>query len=142
MRFILHLQCYSYCFILVHNYYLYVTTSLVLSIVILILCLYLSCTIYAVVAITIKVYLHLATGEPKRDPSPVSIWRTYFVANEWNEIQTIRKISPTFQIMAVLFLLEVHFRHSKAIFWIEPYCYLLYFFCRSCLCANMFPCLV
>ncbi|XP_051262375.1 meckelin isoform X2 [Dicentrarchus labrax] len=48
-----------------------------------------------------------ATGEPKRDPSPVSIWRTYFVANEWNEIQTIRKISPTFQIMAVLFFLEV-----------------------------------
>uniref|UniRef100_UPI003AAA338D meckelin isoform X1 n=1 Tax=Centroberyx gerrardi TaxID=166262 RepID=UPI003AAA338D len=48
-----------------------------------------------------------ASGEPKRDPSPVSIWRTYFVANEWNEIQTIRKISPTFQIMAVLFLLEV-----------------------------------
>uniref|UniRef100_A0A667XCU8 Transmembrane protein 67 n=1 Tax=Myripristis murdjan TaxID=586833 RepID=A0A667XCU8_9TELE len=46
-------------------------------------------------------------SEPKRDPSPVSIWRTYFVANEWNEIQTIRKISPTFQIMAVLFLLEV-----------------------------------
>ncbi|XP_045064306.1 meckelin-like isoform X3 [Coregonus clupeaformis] len=46
-------------------------------------------------------------GEAKRDPSPVSIWRTYFVANEWNEIQTIRKISPTFQIMAVLFLLEV-----------------------------------
>ncbi|XP_030248450.1 meckelin isoform X3 [Sparus aurata] len=48
-----------------------------------------------------------ATGESKREPSPVSIWRTYFVANEWNEIQTIRKISPTFQIMAVLFFLEV-----------------------------------
>ncbi|KAM9310306.1 meckelin [Pholidichthys leucotaenia] len=48
-----------------------------------------------------------ATGEQKRDPSPVSIWRTYFVANEWNEIQSIRKISPTFQIMAVLFFLEV-----------------------------------
>ncbi|XP_038567465.1 meckelin isoform X2 [Micropterus salmoides] len=48
-----------------------------------------------------------ATGEIKRDPSPVSIWRTYFVANEWNEIQTTRKISPTFQIMAVLFFLEV-----------------------------------
>lgn len=30
------------------------------------------------------------------------------MANEWNEIQTIRKISPTFQIMAVLFFLEVH----------------------------------
>ncbi|XP_061676780.1 meckelin-like [Syngnathoides biaculeatus] len=49
----------------------------------------------------------LATGPQKRDPSPVSIWRTYFVANEWNEIQTIRKIRPTFQIVAVLFFLEV-----------------------------------
>uniref|UniRef100_A0A8C5A1S6 Transmembrane protein 67 n=1 Tax=Gadus morhua TaxID=8049 RepID=A0A8C5A1S6_GADMO len=48
-----------------------------------------------------------ASGEAKRDPSPVSIWRTYFVANEWNEIQTIRKISPTFQVIAVLFFLEV-----------------------------------
>lgn len=48
-----------------------------------------------------------ASGESKRDPAPVSIWRTYFVANEWNEIQTIRKINPTFQIMAVLFFIEV-----------------------------------
>ncbi|XP_068995526.1 meckelin [Embiotoca jacksoni] len=48
-----------------------------------------------------------ATAEAKRDFSPVSIWRTYFVANEWNEIQTIRKLNPTFQIMAVLFFLEV-----------------------------------
>nr|XP_020462774.1 meckelin isoform X1 [Monopterus albus] len=48
-----------------------------------------------------------ASGEAKRDTSPISIWRTYFVANEWNEIQTIRKMSPTFQIMAVLFFLEV-----------------------------------
>ncbi|XP_062841802.1 meckelin isoform X2 [Trichomycterus rosablanca] len=39
--------------------------------------------------------------------SPVSIWRTYFVANEWNEIQTIRKINPTFQVVSVLFFLEV-----------------------------------
>ncbi|KAM8826582.1 meckelin isoform 1-T1 [Synchiropus picturatus] len=46
-------------------------------------------------------------GEQKREAALVSIWRTYFVANEWNEIQTIRKISPTFQIMAVLFFLEV-----------------------------------
>ncbi|XP_068425702.1 meckelin [Clinocottus analis] len=48
-----------------------------------------------------------AGDDLKRDPAPVSIWRTYFVANEWNQIQTIRKISPTFQIMAVLFFLEV-----------------------------------
>ncbi|XP_047465822.1 meckelin isoform X2 [Mugil cephalus] len=48
-----------------------------------------------------------ATAEPKREPTPVSIWRTIFVANEWNEIQTTRKINPTFQIVAMLFFLEV-----------------------------------
>uniref|UniRef100_A0A8C2I976 Transmembrane protein 67 n=1 Tax=Cyprinus carpio TaxID=7962 RepID=A0A8C2I976_CYPCA len=47
------------------------------------------------------------SGEAKSQASPVSIWRTYFVANEWNEIQTIRKINPTFQVIAVLFFLEV-----------------------------------
>lgn len=47
------------------------------------------------------------SGEAKSPASPVSIWRTYFVANEWNEIQTIRKIDPTFQVIAVLFFLEV-----------------------------------
>ncbi|XP_018618484.1 meckelin [Scleropages formosus] len=46
-------------------------------------------------------------GEARNIPSPVSIWRTYFVANEWNEIQTIRKINPTFQVVAALFFLEV-----------------------------------
>lgn len=29
---------------------------------------------------------------------PVSIWRTYFVANEWNEIQAKRKINSVFQV--------------------------------------------
>ncbi|KAL2083917.1 hypothetical protein ACEWY4_019435 [Coilia grayii] len=46
-------------------------------------------------------------GEGRSGAAPVSIWRTYFVANEWNEIQTLRKISPTFQVLSVLFLLEV-----------------------------------
>ncbi|XP_031432529.1 meckelin isoform X1 [Clupea harengus] len=46
-------------------------------------------------------------GEGRSAAAPVSIWRTYFVANEWNEIQTLRKISPTFQVLCVLFLLEV-----------------------------------
>ncbi|XP_039593235.1 meckelin isoform X1 [Polypterus senegalus] len=45
--------------------------------------------------------------EVKNVPVPVSIWRTYFVANEWNELQTLRKINPVFQIIAVLFFLEV-----------------------------------
>ncbi|XP_069778006.1 meckelin isoform X5 [Narcine bancroftii] len=46
-------------------------------------------------------------GDIKTTPAPVSIWRTYFVANEWNNIQTIRKINPTCQILAVVFLLEI-----------------------------------
>lgn len=40
-------------------------------------------------------------------PNSVSIWRTYFVANEWNEIQTLRKTSLNFQLVASVFLLEV-----------------------------------
>ena len=43
----------------------------------------------------------------KAVPSPVSIWRTYFVANEWNEIQSLRKISPTLVLVAVILFLEV-----------------------------------
>ncbi|XP_020828549.1 meckelin [Phascolarctos cinereus] len=43
----------------------------------------------------------------RRASVPVSIWRTYFVANEWNEIQTVRKIKPLFQVLTVLFFLEV-----------------------------------
>lgn len=39
----------------------------------------------------------------------VSIWRSYFVANEWNEIQTTRKVSMPFQIIAALLFLEVRF---------------------------------
>merc|ERR550532_179773 len=40
------------------------------------------------------------------DGSTVSIWRTYFVANELNEIQTIRKTNVMFQIVATIFFLE------------------------------------
>uniref|UniRef100_UPI00398E4F66 meckelin-like n=1 Tax=Pristiophorus japonicus TaxID=55135 RepID=UPI00398E4F66 len=43
----------------------------------------------------------------KASPSSVSIWRTYFIANEWNEIQTKRKINPILQLFVVLLLLEV-----------------------------------
>lgn len=49
----------------------------------------------------------LGEGVVKSAAAPVSIWRTYFIANEWNEIQTVRKISPLFQVIAVLFFLEV-----------------------------------
>ena len=39
--------------------------------------------------------------------SNVSVWRTYFVANEWNELQAQRKISSVFQIIASVFCLTV-----------------------------------
>ncbi|KAG8437442.1 hypothetical protein GDO86_008228 [Hymenochirus boettgeri] len=42
-----------------------------------------------------------------QEKSHASIWRTILVANEWNEIQTVRKISPMFQLFSVLLLLEV-----------------------------------
>lgn len=51
--------------------------------------------------------LFLGDGVIKSAAAPVSIWRTYFIANEWNEIQTVRKINPLFQVLAVLFFLEV-----------------------------------
>lgn len=60
------------------------------------------------------------TGEPKSDSPPVSIWRTYFVANEWNKIQTLRQISPTFQIIAVLFFLEVPVAETLLCLWVAP----------------------
>ncbi|CAF4375937.1 unnamed protein product, partial [Adineta steineri] len=37
----------------------------------------------------------------------VSAWRTYFVANEFNEIQTFRRIHVSFHLLFVLFLLKV-----------------------------------
>jgi meckelin len=46
----------------------------------------------------------------KQDGS-VSIWRTYFVANEWNEIQAIRKIHFGLQVIITLFFLEVSTLH-------------------------------
>ncbi|XP_072136034.1 meckelin-like isoform X4 [Mobula birostris] len=47
------------------------------------------------------------SAESKPSPSSVSIWRTYFIANEWNEIQTKRKTNPILQLVLVLLLLEV-----------------------------------
>lgn len=46
-------------------------------------------------------------GEASAMDAPVSIWRTLFIANEWNEIQTIRKVNPELQIFLVLFFLKV-----------------------------------
>ena len=50
---------------------------------------------------------HPSTSNGGTVAPSVSIWRTYFLTNEWNEIQSFRKISPTFVLFAVLFFLEV-----------------------------------
>lgn len=51
-------------------------------------------------------------GEGKAVATPVSIMRTLFVANEWREIQTIRRIKPTLQIvLVVLFFNAVGFEY-------------------------------
>lgn len=44
---------------------------------------------------------------PTTTPTSVSIWRTYFVANEWNEIQTLRKINSFLVLVITVLFLEV-----------------------------------
>ncbi|XP_065347535.1 meckelin [Cloeon dipterum] len=46
-------------------------------------------------------------GSPPTPPSRVSIWRTYLVANEWNEIQATRRTSVTVQLLVTVFCLQV-----------------------------------
>lgn len=41
----------------------------------------------------------------KAKNAPVSVWRTILVANEWNELQTIRRTSFRFTLIALLFFL-------------------------------------
>jgi meckelin len=42
---------------------------------------------------------------PKGQGGKVSVWRSVFVANEWAEMQTMRKISPTFTLFWLVFFL-------------------------------------
>ncbi|GCB74576.1 hypothetical protein scyTo_0003667 [Scyliorhinus torazame] len=70
-----------------------------------------------IVQVTVSIFLidwEKPKGRPlpkpaanKSTPSSVSIWRTYFIANEWNEIQTKRKINPILQIFIIILLLEI-----------------------------------
>uniref|UniRef100_A0A1B6EQU8 Meckelin n=1 Tax=Cuerna arida TaxID=1464854 RepID=A0A1B6EQU8_9HEMI len=43
----------------------------------------------------------------KDNTQPVSIWRTYFVANEWNEIQSERRTSLSVQLVGTVLLIKV-----------------------------------
>lgn len=51
--------------------------------------------------------LQKSKGDDIKAEQPVSIWRLYFIANEWNEIQTLRKINLAYQLIAMLFFLKV-----------------------------------
>lgn len=50
---------------------------------------------------------------PGKTLSPVTIWRTYIVANEWNEFQTYRKTSYVLQLFAMIFFLKVSISFSE-----------------------------
>ena len=41
----------------------------------------------------------------KAQQAPISAWRTFFVANEWNELQSQRRINVPFTIVTMLFFL-------------------------------------
>ena len=45
-------------------------------------------------------------GEGVRGSS-VSAWRTYLVANEWNELQALRKTATALQVFLVVFILKI-----------------------------------
>ena len=49
----------------------------------------------------------LLRDDELNDYNRVSCWRLLFVANEWNELQTFRKINTTLNLIAVLFFLKV-----------------------------------
>jgi Meckelin (Transmembrane protein 67). len=57
---------------------------------------------------TVQPRSQLTSTMPNNSEQPISIWRTYFVANEWNEIQTTRKISLFFQLVLTVFVLKVN----------------------------------
>ena len=44
----------------------------------------------------------LDKGGEAEDAAPVSCWRTLFIANEWNELQTIRKTAPEVTFLVVV----------------------------------------
>ncbi|KAL1129664.1 hypothetical protein AAG570_012609 [Ranatra chinensis] len=70
------------------------------------------CEVLAMIWHQITVDIFLIDWEQPRVKSnikhSVSAWRTYFVANEWNEIQTMRKTSIVFQLAVTIMILKVY----------------------------------
>ncbi|GBG73831.1 hypothetical protein CBR_g17169 [Chara braunii] len=54
-----------------------------------------------------KPHILIAThGKGEKEYAPVSVWRTFFVANEWNRLQCKRKSSLSFTLIFLFFFLE------------------------------------
>ena len=50
----------------------------------------------------------LVTSKSKEsNEPPISVWRTYLVANEWNELQTRRKTHAGLQLIMIIFIMRV-----------------------------------
>lgn len=45
--------------------------------------------------------------ERRKANEKISIWRTFFIANEWHEIETTRKTNPVLQLFIVVLVLKV-----------------------------------
>ncbi|KAG7473551.1 hypothetical protein MATL_G00097060 [Megalops atlanticus] len=68
-----------------------------------------------IIQVSISIFLidwekprNTANGKESHDHGlSVSAWRTFFVANEWNEIQTMRKLNPVLQLLLVLLIMQV-----------------------------------
>jgi hypothetical protein len=60
----------------------------------------------------------LAKGGGREEPGPISAWRTLLVANEWNELQTLRFTCPTFTLLTAVSALPhksaLHFKDATS----------------------------
>ena len=70
--------------------------------------------------ISVRGHLFMSTGselERACHRAPVSVWRTLFVANEWNEMQTARKTNINFVLLCMAFVLVGYKLENVACSW-------------------------
>ncbi|XP_031367757.1 meckelin [Apis dorsata] len=54
-----------------------------------------------------KISTQIMNKDSNFDNLPISIWRTYFIANKWLNLQTKRKINIMIQLLAVLCIFQI-----------------------------------
>lgn len=60
-----------------------------------------------------KISTQIMNKDSNFDNLPISIWRTYFIANKWLNLQTKRKINIMIQLLAVLCIFQVNLSFIK-----------------------------